>query len=227
MKRIGMLVAVEIEAVLKKYGQEIETKTVYGFEVHTYKLDEYELYIIHSGAGQIAAAAATQLLISYYEVDFIVNFGVVGGLTEEMSVTKTCIVEQVVHYDFDISEIDPVQVGQYLRFDSPFIPTTKEIVQRALELRPDLKPVICASGDKFIGSNERRMALHEQFGADICEMEAAAIVMTCIRNDIPHLLIKTVSDAIGGEWDQFYKEYLKSADICLEITEQIIRDFIQ
>ena len=222
-----MLVAVEIDAVLKKYGSEINTETISGFEVHTYRLDEYELYIIHSGAGQIAAAAATQLLITHYAIDFLVNFGVVGGLTPEMNLTKTCIVESVVHYDFDISEIDPVVVGQYLHRDSPYIPTSPDIVAKATELRPDLKKVICASGDKFIGSTARRQALHDQFQADICEMEAAAIVITAQRAGIPHLLIKTVSDAIGGEADQFYQEYLKSADICLEVTEEIIRACIR
>lgn len=44
----------------------------------------------------MAAAAATQFLISQMQVDFIVNFGVVGGLTEEMTKTKMCVVESVV-----------------------------------------------------------------------------------------------------------------------------------
>lgn len=83
MKRIGLLVAVEIDAVLARYGSEIESEEVSGFQVHSYNLAEHQLFIIHSGAGQIAAAAATQLLISHYDIDLLVNFGVVGGLTPE------------------------------------------------------------------------------------------------------------------------------------------------
>ena len=49
------------------------------------------------GPGEIAAASGTQFLISEYHVDIVMNFGVVGGLTEEMSKTKVCIVEKVVH----------------------------------------------------------------------------------------------------------------------------------
>ena len=48
----------------------------------------------------------TQFLISKFDVDLIVNFGVVGGLTPEMELAKTCIVESVIHYDFDTSEAD-------------------------------------------------------------------------------------------------------------------------
>lgn len=223
MKKIGMLVAVEIEAVLKKYGSPLKTEVVSGFEVHQYRLGEDELTVIHSGAGQIAAAAATQLLITAYQVEMIVNFGVVGGLTKEMNLTRTCLVESVVHYDWDVSEIDHTEVGRYSQFDSVRIPTTEEIVQKVRQLHPEMKTVVCASGDKFISSMERRQELHEAYGAEICEMEAAAIVITCRRAGIPHLLIKTVSDSFEGGADEFHNQYLKSADVCLEVTETVIQ----
>ena len=80
MKRIGMIVAVEIKAVLDKYGAALEEKNVAGYRVLEYKTDKYELIILNCGAGEIAAAAGTQYLISEYKVDMIANFGVVGGL---------------------------------------------------------------------------------------------------------------------------------------------------
>ncbi len=83
MKRIGMMVAVEIEAVLSKYGQPERCEECCGFEVMKYDCKGYELLIVKSGEGEIAAAAATQHLISKYGVNLIVNFGVVGGLTPE------------------------------------------------------------------------------------------------------------------------------------------------
>ena len=58
MKKIGMLVAVEMGAVLSRYGTAREVETRHGFEVHTYDMDGYTLYVMHSGAGEIAAAAA-------------------------------------------------------------------------------------------------------------------------------------------------------------------------
>ena len=39
-------------------------------------------------------------------------------------------------------------------------------------------PVVCASGDKFIADSEQKIKVHEMFDADICEMEAAGIVLT-------------------------------------------------
>lgn len=100
MKTIGMIVAVEIQSVLKRYGAKlVKRKETAGYQVLEYETDQYRMVIVNCGPGEIAAASGTQFLISEYHVDIVINFGVVGGLTEEMSKTKVCIVEKVVHYD--------------------------------------------------------------------------------------------------------------------------------
>ena len=62
MKKIGMLVAVEMDAVLRRYGTAERREKRSGFEIHVYDMGAYELYAIRSGAGEISAAAATQIL---------------------------------------------------------------------------------------------------------------------------------------------------------------------
>ncbi len=109
--------------------------------------------------GEIAAEAATQALIDLYNVDLVVNFGVVGALTDEMTVAENCVVEKI---------------------------------------------------------------LHTQFGADICEMECAAIFLTCQRNHVPCIFIKAVSDSLTGDGKEYYQEYLRAASLCLDITDKII-----
>ncbi|MBU3092733.1 5'-methylthioadenosine/S-adenosylhomocysteine nucleosidase [Clostridium sp. CF011] len=224
MKNIGMIVAVEIESVLNKYGIPIKKLEFIGYSVYQYKLGENNLFVIHTGAGQIAAATSTQFLISQFKVNFIVNFGIVGGLTHEMALARTCIVESVVHYDFDTSEADGCSVGRHLEYPSVYISTTKEIVDKALEIEPLLKKVICASGNKFIASKEKKEELHNSFNADICEMEAAGIILTCNKNKIPCLLIKTVSDSIAGGVSEFKNAINESARICMEITNKILNN---
>ena len=181
MKTIGMIVAVEMDAVLSKYGRAAGVEKRGGFEVHRYEGGDFRLFIVNSGAGEIAAAAATELLIAAYGAELIVDFGVVGGLTEEMALARTVVVESVVHYDFDTSAWDGCEVGRYAAYPTPRVPTTPELVDRALALYPELKKVVCASADKFVAGGEAKRTLHERFGADICEMEAAAVVLTCIR----------------------------------------------
>lgn len=222
MKRVGMIVAVEISSVIKHYGDLLEEINCIGYKAYKYQLHLGELYVISCGAGQIAAAAGTQFLIDYFHVDMIINFGIVGGLTPQMTVIKTCIVESVIHYDFDTSTVDNCEVGRYLSYPDIRIPLNKELIESALKIQPDLEKVVCASGDKFIATKEQKQNLHKTFNADIVEMEAAGIVITCDKNKIPCMLIKTVSDSISGGAEEFRKTALMAADTCLNIVNEII-----
>ena len=154
----------------------------------------------------------------------MVNFGVVGGLTEEMAQTKTCVVEKVVHYDFDTSAYDDTVPGQYFEYPDVYLPATAELVRRAVEIAPELKPVVCASADKFVDGGEAKAALHRRWGADICEMEAAAVVLTCNRSHVPCLLIKTVSDGLTQGGEDFGTALRHTSELCLEVADRIIRE---
>ncbi len=223
-KRIGLLVAVEMDSVFARYGTPGKTEHRGGFDVFHYENEQYILYVIHSGIGEIAAAAAAQLLIDRYEVELIVNFGVVGGLTDEMALTKTCVVTRVVHYDFDLSGIDPVSPAQYPGFADIYLPADAALVEKARTVCPELKPVTCASADKFVGNREDKERLHRLYGADICEMESAAVLLTCLRCEVPCLMIKAVSDGLTGGGEEYYEALQKSASLCLAVTDRIIRE---
>lgn len=224
MKRIGLLVAVEIDSVLSRYGTPGETKEYPGYTVLTYENEGYTLFVLNCGAGQVAAAAGVQFLISELKVELVVNFGVVGGLTPEMAQTASCVVERVVHYEFDTSPLDHCEVGRHLEYPDIYLPATPELVKKAMELCPELTPVTCASGDKFVDGEAAKTALHKQFGADICEMEAAAVVLTCNRNGIPCLMVKTVSDGVTGGAEEFTNSMLHTSDLCLKIADRIIKE---
>ncbi|MBR6530180.1 MAG: 5'-methylthioadenosine/S-adenosylhomocysteine nucleosidase [Clostridia bacterium] len=222
MKTIGMVVAVEMKSVLEKFEGKLKQLDARGFFTLEYTTDTYRLIIVESGAGEIAAAAATQYLISTFGVELIVNFGVVGGLTADMAKTKVGIVERVVHYDFDTSAADGTEVGRYLSYPTVYLPATAELVEKALEFAPDLKRLTCASGDKFIASPKKKLELAHVFGADICEMEAAGIVLTANRSGVPCMLIKIVSDGIEGGAEEFYETKDTAAALCLEIIAGVI-----
>ena len=224
MKTIGMLVAVEMGAVLSRYGTAEKSETRSGFQVYTYDMHGYTLHVISSGAGEIAAAAATQLLIDRYGAELVVNFGVVGGLTAEMAQTKTCVVERVVHYDFDTSAYDGTLPGQYAEYPDVYLPLNTDLIERAVAIAPELKRVTCASADKFVDGPAAKSALHERWDADICEMEAAAVVLTCNRSGVPCLLIKTVSDGLMGGGEEFGVALQHTSELCLAVADKIIRE---
>ena len=224
MKKIGMVVAVEIQSVMRKYADKLKQEEVKGFNVYSVTFADKVLYIIQSGAGEIRAAACTQLLISLFDVDVIVNYGVVGALTEKLKVTNICLVEKVVHYDMDTSAADHCEVGRYLEYQDVYLPTTQQYVQLVKKHHDFIRPVICASGDKFIADEAKKRALHHDFKADICDMESAAIVLICDQNKVPNLILKTVSDSITGGAAEFRSSIERAADICLEILDEILQE---
>ena len=83
-----------------------------------------------------------------------------------------------------------------------------------------------SSGDKFIGDPIKKAELHKLFNADICEMESAGIALTCNRNRIPFLMIKCVADSCGATPQEYYTNFNKSASLCFDITDKIIKGII-
>ena len=81
MAAVGMVVAIEVDAVLDRYGKAVHEEKLAGVNFMEYRTEYGTLYVAHSGPGEIAAAAATALLIGHYGAELIINFGVVGGLT--------------------------------------------------------------------------------------------------------------------------------------------------
>lgn len=225
-KRIGMLVAIakEMAAVLERYGEPGQTFEFPGYKVLTYENERYTLYVLSCGAGEVAAAAGLQLLISLFHVELVVNFGVVGGLTQDMTVEKLCVVKDVVYHTFDTSEWDKIEPARYLPYPTVYIPTNADLVEKVLTLHPELKAVTCASGDRFIGQIEDKTALRQKYGADVCDMEAAAVVIICDKNRIPCLLLKAVSDGLGDTAEKFLSSVQAVAGICLDLTDEIIRE---
>lgn len=225
MKKIGLIVAVEIQSVLEQFKlQLVEEKECIGYNVYIYQAEKYQMIIVNCGVGEIAAASGSQFLISEFHVDLIINFGVAGSLTDSLLKTKMCIVKSVVHYDFDTSTVDNVEVGRYIHYPDVYIPTSKLLVNKAMAIYPELVPVICASADKFISDIETKRDLNMKFHADVCEMEAAGIVLTCNRNNIPCMLIKIISDSITGGAEEFKQTKDEVAIICFKIVNQIIKE---
>lgn len=225
MKKLGLLVAVEIDAVLQTMGTIVKKERCFGFPVYTYQFAGGELYVIHTGAGEVAAAAAAQLLICRYGVETVVNFGVVGGLTPDMALCQCCVVESVVHYDFDTSALDHCEVGRYVEdYPTVYLPATAALVEKAVQAAPELQRIICASGDKFLADPEKKAELNRRYGAKICEMEAAGVVLTCNRSGVDCLLIKAVSDSVSGGAGEYEKMMLQASKTCLQVAARIMEE---
>ncbi len=221
-KKIGIVVAIEMDAVKEKYGAPVDTSVVYGYEVLTYEKENCEMFFINSGAGEIASSGAAQVLISDYKVDMILNFGVVGALTEVISTAALCIVEDVVDIDFGSDGWLNLPRGQHPGEDSEMIKLDEKLLDIALGVNPGLVKVRCASTNSFRDEAQDKASIHEKFNADICEMECAGIAYTCKRSKVPFMSLKAVSDSLIGGGKEFFVELNKVSKLCFDVLDQVV-----
>ena len=200
--KIGIFTAMEKEAASFLKGE--VTKDIVGmFTFYKFTLGKHDAVLCcPPSVGEIAASATCQLLITKYNVDCIINFGVVGALTSNASVQSFVYVRDVIHYDMDVSQADGYPVGKYVCFDDVAVQCDKTLLDRALQFN-NLPTVRCASADKFVGTAEGKTALNKKFGAEICDMESAGILFACRFNNVPCLFVKCISDSLTGGYGEY------------------------
>ena len=219
--KIGLIVAIEGELLSNsfKYEETIENC----FKVIKTIINSNEVYIVKSGCGEIDASSATQFLITKYSVDLILNFGIVGALKRDLKVSDLFLVKKVVHYDYDTSKIDGTKVAQYLEFNDVYMETKGELYKKIYGIMPSIKNVICASGDKFIEDKVVKERLANLYDASICDMESAAIVRICFKNNIEAIIIKCISDTFDGD----AKEYMTNIKNSSKKAFSLIQTFLE
>ena len=196
MNKIGIIVAMksEFEALYDKIGTRIEIINSGFREIYHYKRNNLDIYVTDTAEGEIAAASMTQYLITKFNVEMILNFGLCGSLNNKYQCKDLVLVKELIHYQFDISELDSTSVvGLYPGQESNIFITDDNLRKNIIKIE-NIPEVRVASGDKFIGSESGKKFLINNFNADICEMEAAGIIITAKANNIPCLLIKCISD---------------------------------
>lgn len=220
--KIGLLIAVESE--LKAFlesGSGITEEKISGRTVYRTEIGGNEIYALCSGCGEIDAASGTQILITAYGCERILNFGVTGALDPSLRVEDLFVVKKVLHTDFDISPIDDVKPGQYEEFPDEFIPMDGDLIRAALRAEPGLREAVVASGDQFVEDREKKRALNAR-GCDICEMEAAAIARVCYLSGVPCLSIKCISDTFDGNGGDFWTNVERSAEKAFRVLRTIL-----
>jgi len=222
--KTGLLIAIEkeLKAFLES-GAEIREEQVCGRTVYRTRIGEHEVFALCSGYGEIDAAAGTQMLITRYGCEQMLNFGVTGALDPALKVEDLFVATRVCHYDFDTSPIDPVRPHQYMEFPDEFIPLERKLIDRALKVEPGLREAAVASGDRFV---EDRAFKRELFslGCQICDMELAAIARVCYLNGIPCLSIKCISDTFDGDGGDFLTNVERSAVRAFRVLKGILAD---
>ena len=227
-KIIGLVVATEREfkTIFKNLkDDEFAQIENFPFVVYSVNIHGKKIYTIQCGMGETLAAAAAQHLIDKYNVNLLLNYGVVGALVENLSITNTIIIDKIIDYQFDVTTIDHCLIGEHLNIKKgQYYETDRGLIELAKKADPTLKTVICASGNKFIDKIEDKEFLNKEYGAEICEMESFGILLIAYVNKIHALFVKGVSDAKTGDSAQFDQMIITSSEITFKLLTNIIKE---
>ena len=156
--------------------------------------------LILTGIGKTNAAAACMLALAR-GAERLLNIGVAGGLTPAAKIGSLLQIERAVQFDFDLSEINGTEIGTLDEYSTPYFPlrTGGSFVRGTL-----------ATSDSFASGNDGE-ALLRRLGADVRDMEGAAIAHIAYAAKMPCFMFKTISDNAGEGSVREYRENLKIA----------------
>ncbi|MBP3501072.1 MAG: 5'-methylthioadenosine/S-adenosylhomocysteine nucleosidase [Clostridiales bacterium] len=200
--KIGLMYAMpgEIESLLAQEGTHL-LQTVAG--VSFYHIRE-DVIACCGGVGKVNAAMATQLLITLYRPDVILNAGV-AGCFEEVPIGTLVLAEGFVQHDVDTTGVgDPV--GLVSTVKQITFPTSDFAAAKAAMDKVGLpyRTGLVATGDWFAVPCQRTQWIADTFHPLLCEMEGCAVAQVCMRNGVKCMAIKSVSDCLVVKHDYYF-----------------------
>ncbi len=226
---IGIIAAmqIEIDGIISLLT-ETETENVSGMDFVSGILRGKRVVAVKCGIGKVFAAVCTQTMILKYSPGCIINTGVAGALSKDLSCLDIVVADSVVQHDMDTSPLgDPK--GMISGINMVKIPADKVVsdtlatsVTAAADNNSRLYRGIIASGDKFVAYAGEKQYISELFGACACEMEGAAIGQTAYINGIPFGVIRAISDNGDSAADSamdFAAFAKKAAGLCIRAVE--------
>lgn len=233
MSKIGVIFAMkeELDKVLKQVDIKNEFN-VFGLDFYSVVFKDTECILVECGVGKVNAARTTQIMIDVMKVDYIINVGVAGGVSNSLNVCDIVIGEKLVQHDFDITAFDHAKgyipnVGVYLNSDEYLLRIAEKEKESFNET--NFHKGVIASGDIFCTSEKMSKKINEKFNALCVDMEGASIAQVAYLSGVPFLVVRSISDIPNNNNKITYEEFLEEsskmvAKFLLSMIEKISLD---
>lgn len=200
----GIIGAMDSEvATIKDALEDVSVTQVSGREFYEGLLDGKKVVVVQSGMGKVNAAVCAQTLILRFGATRVINTGVAGNLSSELTINDFVVSTEAVQHDFDVSPIG-FQRGEIPYTGRVTFPADPDLCVQAVEAVEKAAPAskvltgrVC-SGDQFICTTEQQDAITSQWGGLCCEMEGGAVAQVCYLNQVPFVIIRAISDDSNG-----------------------------
>jgi adenosylhomocysteine nucleosidase len=228
MNRVGIIGAMEEEIVLLKEKIEVQRTDIFAnMEFYSGEINNKTVIIVKCGVGKVNAAICTQILIDRFNVNYILNTGVAGAVSEKLDIGDIIISDEVLYHDVDVTALG-FDIGVVPWMEQSIFNADKNLINIIKNAYKDTDKISVGrivSGDQFIQSEEKRKSICEKFNPLCVEMEAAAIAHTCYVNNIPFVVIRSISDKANSSAEINFIEFLRgAAERSANVIEKVMKE---
>lgn len=184
-----------------------------GHRFVTGRLGRQRVVVALTGIGKTNAALTTALVMAHFQPQRVLFTGIAGGVRTDLQPGDIVIGAEVGYHDVRSVTLQMEPTRQTLHpvtfalnpLYFPADPTLLTVAQQAaqtLALEPipgsDRPPKAITgrilTGDEFVHAAQRTEAIRAEHAADAIEMEGAAVAQVCYQQNVPCLVIRSLSD---------------------------------
>ena len=198
---------------------------------YTGKLGGEDVVAAECGVGKVNAAISTRMMIDIFKVDRVINSGVAGALSTDVTVGDVVIATSAVQHDYDTTALGEPRGMITLSEGKGIVnfPADEELSQKLFEAAQKLENTsvfrgVVATGDEFVHAPERRLAIGEAFSALACEMEGGAIAHVCYRAKVPYAILRSISDDLKNNSGMSFDEFkVMAAKKTVDVLSEVLK----
>lgn len=237
--RIGIMGALNEEIKMLKDEMKLTKEIkIAGRVFYLGKLEGKEIVLVEAGMGKVNAAITSQLLITQFKVEKIIFTGIAGGVSPDLGIGDLVIATKVAQHDYGSigsQGFFPFRPGTLpvgeVNIESVYFKTDEKLLNIAMSASdgitlnklpegtilsnegriPKIVSGIIVTGDQFVVSKIKRKWLFETFNALATEMEGGAVAQVCEINNIPFLLIRSISDLANEDAEVNFNKFVDYA----------------
>jgi adenosylhomocysteine nucleosidase len=221
-----------------------------GIRFVTGKLKGKRVVVAWTGIAKVNAAMTTTLLIEHFRPNEVIFTGIAGGINPQLSPGDVVIASKTAQHDLGVltpaglenkGEPNPINNKQ----NPVFFPADERLLKLAQqaakqmefenvktstgERTPKVITGVVVTGDIFVSSPAKCIELRKRLAADAVEMEGGAVAQICYQQDVPCIVIRSISDKADEnareDADRFYKMAAEnSAGLVVEMMGTSLKD---
>lgn len=235
MKKLGIIGAMECEVKLildaLTQGGNISHTDAGGTVYHEGKIGGVEIVLAKSGVGKVNAALCAQRMILQFGADFIINSGIAGAMGAGLGVFDIVLSSDALYHDMDavLFGYKPTEIPEMECSDFPADNDMIEQIKRLFPLIPQSaghKLVVgrIASGDQFVADKNQKEQIKKKCAPLCVEMEGAAVAHACFLNNVPFVIMRTLSDMAD---DSAKSTYAFDEEAAANLSGAILLDLVR